>query len=208
MFALLVDLLHVTQEMPNRGEPQKQTDDYNCSACHYTGGAGWLPSSLIKFLLCLASSNITLCLFNSSPMSSSFYLDLTYFCKITHTLWGYPEPLQSQCLVFHIVYKCDSDDPKLSSKFLKNISSRSCLMQLTDNQKLLFTYTTDHVLSFLEFESLTEIQVLWSLNQDTVNDINIRWPIIIWGEKAGTQKWHLSLLARLVRNKLDRHCPV
>lgn len=29
MFALLVDLLHVTQEMPNRGEPQKQTDDYN-----------------------------------------------------------------------------------------------------------------------------------------------------------------------------------
>lgn len=47
-------------------------------------------------------------------------------------------------------------------------------MQLTDNQKLLFTYSTDHVLSFLEFESLIEIQVLWSLNQDTVNDINIR----------------------------------
>lgn len=64
--------------------------------------------------------------------------------------------------------------PSYPLNFLKNISSRFCLMQLTDNQKLLFTYSTDHVLSFLEFESLIEIQVLWSLNQDTVNDMNIR----------------------------------
>ena len=150
------------------------------NVCHYTGGAGWLPSSLIKFFLWLASSNSTLCLFNSSPMSSSFYLNFTYFCKITHISWGYPEPLQSQCLVFHIVCNCDSGDPKLSSKFFKNLlSSGFCLMQLIDIQKLHFTYTTNHVLSFSEFESLIEIQVLWSLNQDTVNNVNIRWPIIV-----------------------------
>lgn len=26
-------------------------------------------------------------------------------------------------------------------------------------------------------------------------------------KRAGTQKWHLSVLARLVRNKLNKHCP-
>lgn len=128
---------------------------------------------------------------------------------LSHTLWCYPEPHQSQCLIFHRAYNFNSDDPKLPSKFLKtHISNRFYMMQLTDIRKLHFIYITYYVLSFLEFKSLTEIQVLQSLNQNIVNSINIRCPIITWGEKAVTWKWHFLLWARLVRNKPDLHCPM